>query len=211
MDIVTPQGAALVFFGIIICFMGYSLFRSMLPLWGFILFGILGLTGLPLVVQLQGTQLLIGQIVAFLVAGTIGALIATPLYYVVVFMTGALLGGLVGMVLGAYLSISGGTVSFRALTRLAEMSFPPTVDTPTQFVIMVILGLITGVFAISFQKFMISASTAFLGSAGVVSGLNATLLGAFARVENRSILIGITWLILGMIGLFVQYRMRDET
>jgi hypothetical protein len=210
-DIVTPQGAALVFFGIIICFMGYSLFRSMLPLWGFILFGILAITGLPFVVHLSGSQLLIAQIVTFLVAGLIGALIATPLYYVIVFLTGALLGGLVGMVLGAYLNISGGVISFRALTKLAEMNFPPPVDTPTQWLIMVILGLVTGIFAINFQKFMISASTAFLGSAGVVSGMNTILLGAFRSVENRSILIGITWLILGMIGMFVQYRMRDET
>jgi hypothetical protein len=39
-----PQGIILIVFGIIICFAGYSLFRSMLPLWGFILGGLIAIT-----------------------------------------------------------------------------------------------------------------------------------------------------------------------
>ncbi len=211
LEMITAQGAALVFFGIIICFMGYSLFKSMLPLWGFIIMGIVAVSLLPVVSDFSGTQLIIAQIVTFLVAGTIGALIATPLYYVIVFVTGAALGGLVGTVIGAYLNLSEGAVSFKALTQLAEMSFPPAVDTPAKFMIVAILALITGIFAINFQKFMISASTAFMGAAAVVSGLNTTLLDLFTGVQNRSILVGVVWVMLGMLGLFIQYRMRDET
>ena len=205
------QGAALVFFGIIICFMGYSLFKSMLPLWGFIIIGIVALTLLPLFVDLTGSQLLIAQIITFFVAGVVGALIATPLYYVIVFVTGATLGALVGTVVGAYVDLSGGAISFQALTELAELSFPPAVDTPGKFMIVAILALITGIFAIGFQKFMISASTAFLGATAVVSGMNTTLLGMFAGIANRSVLVGVVWMMIGMLGLFIQYRMRDET
>lgn len=211
MEVFTPQGAALVFFGIIICFMGYSLFRSMLALWGFILLGLVGVVAVPWVTDLTGTTLLIVQIVTFLVAGTIGALIATPLYYVIVFLSGAALGGLVGLVIGAYLNLSGGAVSFKALTQLAELSFPPPMETTSQFLIMVILGIITGVFAISFEKFMLIASTSFIGAAAAVSGMNTTLLGLFSGIQNRSVLIGIVWVMVGMVGMFVQYRMRDET
>lgn len=211
LEALSLQGATLVFFGIIICFMGYSLFRSMLPLWGFIIIGIVALTLLPMFVDLKGSQLLIAQIITFFVAGVIGALIATPLYYVIVFVTGATLGALVGTIVGAYIDLSGGAVSFKALTALAQLTFPPAVDTPGKFMIVALLALITGVFAIGFQKFMITASTAFLGATAVVSGMNTTLLRMFGGVENRSVLVGLVWVMIGLIGLFVQYRMRDET
>lgn len=211
LEALSLQGATLVFFGIIICFMGYSLFKSMLPLWGFIIIGIVALTLLPMFVDLKGSQLLIAQIITFFVAGVIGALIAAPLYYVIVFVTGATLGALVGTIVGAYLDLSGGAVSFKALTALAQLTFPPAVDTPGKFMIVAILALITGVFAIGFQKFMITASTAFLGATAVVSGMNTTLIRMFSGVENRSVLVGLVWLMIGLIGLFIQYRMRDET
>ncbi len=211
LEALSLQGASLVFFGIIICFMGYSLFKSMLPLWGFIIIGILALTLLPVFVDLKGSQLLIAQIITFFVAGVIGALIANPLYYVIVFVTGASLGALVGTVVGAYIDLSGGAVSFQALTALAELSFPPAVDTPGKFMIVAILALVTGVFAIGFQKFMITAATAFMGATAVVSGMNTTLLGLFTGIENRSVLVGLVWMFIGMLGLFIQYRMRDET
>jgi uncharacterized membrane protein HdeD (DUF308 family) len=91
------------------------------------------------------------------------------------------------------------------------MSFPPRIETATQVVFMVIFGLIIGGFSISFQKFMISASTAFLGAAGVVSGLTGPLLDMMRSNSSRGLWVMITWLVLGMVGLFIQFRMRDET
>ncbi len=176
---VTLLGAVLVVFGFMVCFMGYSIFRSMLPLWGFILGGLITFYLLPLAYKAPESQLLIVQIVSFVIGGVIGAFVATPLYYVTVFLSGAVLGGLIGLVFGSYLEVSGGEVSMRALTELAAMSFPPRVETAVQVVVMVIFGLVIGGFSISFQKFMISASTAFLGAAGIVSGLTGAILDVF--------------------------------
>jgi len=208
---ITPLGIVEVLFGILVCFMGYSIFRSMLPLWGFILGGFAVLFLAPLVVQVPPSQEILVQVVSFVIGGIIGALIATPLYYVTIFLSGAAMGALIGMVLGSYLQVSGGQVSIRALTELASMSFPPQVETATQVVFMVVFGLIIGGFSISFQKFMISASTAFLGAAAVVTGLNGPLLDVMRSNSSRGLWVMVTWLVLGMIGLFVQFRMRDET
>lgn len=165
----------------------------------------------PLVIRVPAAQQVVVQIVSFVVGGVIGAFIATPLYYVTIFVSGAAMGALVGLVFGSYLQISGGEVSMRALTELAAMSFPPKIDSSIQVVMMVVFGLVIGGFSISFQKFMISASTAFLGAAGVVSGLTGAILDVMRSNPGRGMWLMVVWLLLGMIGLFVQFRMRDET
>lgn len=208
---ITPIGIVLVVFGILVCFTGYGIFRSMLPLWGFILGGLLAFYLVPLAFKPPEAQLLIVQIATFIIGGIIGAFIAAPLYYVTIFLSGAALGGLIGLVFGSYLEISGGEVSMRALTELAAMPFPPRIESAVQVVVMVVFGLIIGGFSISFQKFMISASTAFLGAAGVVSGLTGAILDVFRTTPSRGLMLMVVWLALGMIGLFIQFRMRDET
>jgi hypothetical protein len=207
----TPQGMILVGFGLFICFMGYSMFRSMLPVWGFILGGLVALTyGGGLTQGIQASPLMI-QIGTFVVGGLIGALISAPLYYVSVFLTGASMGALIGIVLGAYISLSGGVVSVKALEALSSMSFPPAVDTTLQLVMAIILGIATGGFAIAFQKFMISASTALIGSAVLVAGLTNSAMDVLRSNPSRGIWLLVAWFLIGMAGLFVQYRMRDET
>jgi hypothetical protein len=205
------QGMILVVFGIFVCFMGYSMFRSMLPLWGFILGGLVALNfGGGLVSQIHANPLLV-QIGTFVVGGIIGALVSAPLYYVSVFLTGAAMGALVGIVFGAYLQMSGGTVSFAALGQLSNMAFPPAVTTGLQFLLLAIFGIITGGFAIAFQEFMISASTALIGAAVLVAGLDTTVLQTMQRSPERGIYLVVIWFVVGMLGLFIQYRMRDQT
>lgn len=205
------QGMILVVFGIFICFMGYSMFRSMLSLWGFILGGFVAINfGGGLTSQIDANPLII-QIGTFAVGGIIGALIASPMYYVSVFLTGAVMGALVGIVLGAYIQLSGGTVSFAALGQLSNMTFPPAVTTGLQFLLLAIFGIVTGGFAIAFQEFMISASTSLIGSAILVAGLRTTVLQGMQNSPERGIYLVVIWFVVGMLGLFVQYRMRDQT
>jgi hypothetical protein len=208
---ITPLGIVLVVFGILVCFSGYSIFQSMLPLWGFILGGFICIVFVPMAIKFPVGQETIYQVVAFFVGGVIGALLARPLYYVTIFLSGAAGGALIGMVIGAYLSVSNGQVSVRALTELANMAFPPRIETAIQVVLMVAFGVIIGGFSISFQKFMISVSTALLGAAAVVSGLTGAILDALRTNPTRGFTVFIIWLVLGMIGLFIQFRMRDET
>lgn len=205
------QGMILVVFGIFVCFMGYSMFKSMLPLWGFVLGGLVAINfGGSLTSQFAMDPLIV-QIGTFVVGGVIGALIASPLYYVAVFLTGAALGGLVGLVVGAYIQISGGTISFAALGQLANMSFPPALNTGTQFLLLIVLGIVTGGFAIAFQEFMITASTSLIGSAVLVAGLDTTVLRGMQNSPERGVYMVVIWFAVGMLGLFIQYRMRDQT
>ena len=206
-----PQGIVLVIFGIFICFMGYSMFKSMMPVWGFILGGLVALNfGSAITQGIQGNPMVI-QVGTFIAGGILGALISLPLYYVSVFLSGAVMGALMGIVIGAYIDMSGGTVSIRAIEALSSMSFPPPVTTTLQLLLLIVLGIVTGGVAIAFQKFMISASTAFLGSAVMVSGMNASALDILRTNPSKGIWMLVVWIVVGLIGLFVQYRMRDET
>jgi hypothetical protein len=206
-----PQGIILILFGIFICFAGYGLFRSMLPLWGFILGGLITITVGGGLAALIPVDPFVAQIGLFILGGIVGALISAPLYYVAVFATGAALGGLMGIVFGAYLEISGGAVSVKALSTLSALAFPPPVNSSLQFVFMVLFALITGGFAISFQKFMITASTAFIGAAAFVSGLNNSAFALMRDNPSKGIWIVAVWFLMSLLGLFIQYRMRDET
>ncbi len=163
---ITPIGMISIVVGIIVCFSGYSMFRSMLPLWGFILGGAAAMYLAPLVIKVPEAQRLWLDIGSFVVGGVLGAVLASPLYYVTIFASGAAMGALSGMVFGAYLQISGGEISVRALRQLAGMTFPPRIETAVQVFLMVALGLIIGAAALSFQKFMITVLDRFPGFGG---------------------------------------------
>jgi hypothetical protein len=206
----TPQGMMLVLVGAVACFMGYSMFRSMLPLWGFILGGWIAMTIAPIFIEVPASQQLILFIASFAIGGVIGALISTPLYYVIIFLSGAALGALIGIVVGSFLEI-GGMTSFRDLDTLrnVNLSFPPEVNSITQLVLIVIIGGALGFAALNFQQFMITASSAFLGAAALVSGLSAVITNSFPNVSgNLMLLLG--WLILGMVGIFIQFRVLGD-
>lgn len=202
------QDLVLVVLGILLCFAGYSLFRSMLPLWGFLIGGWIVYTLLPVFFPLQAGQMLY-QIIAFAVGGVIGAIISMPLYYVIIFLSGGALGMLFGILVGALIEV-GGISSVPQLTTFTTMSFPPMPQTALQFILMMVFGLIMGGLAIGFQKFMICASSGFLGAAAIMSGLTGTVLLATTTDMSRSAVMLTGWLILGMLGVLLQFRMMGE-
>lgn len=202
------QDLVLVVLGILLCFAGYSLFRSMLPLWGFLIGGWIVYTLLPVFFPLQAGQMLY-QIIAFAAGGVIGAIISMPLYYVIIFLSGGALGMLFGILVGALIEV-GGISSVPQLTTFTTMSFPPMPQTALQFILMMVFGLIMGGLAIGFQKFMICASSGFLGAAAIMSGLTGTVLLATTTDMSRSAVMLTGWLILGMLGVLLQFRMMGE-
>jgi hypothetical protein len=206
----TPQGMMLVLVGAVACFMGYSMFRSMLPLWGFILGGWIAMTIAPNFIEVPASQQLILFIASFAIGGVIGALISTPLYYVIIFLSGAALGALIGIVVGSLLEF-GGIASFRDLDTLrnVNLSFPPEVNSITQLVLIVIIGGALGFAALNFQQFMITASSAFLGAAALVSGLSVVITNSFPNVSG-SLMLLLSWLVLGMVGIFIQFRVLGD-
>ena len=202
------QSIAYVAFGVIACFSGYSMFRTLLPLWGFLIIGWIALSVVPMFIQLPGTQSYIVRIAAFVVGGVIGAVIATPLYHVMIFISGAALGALMGNIIGALIAL-GGLDSMTKLDAFTSMSFPPQTTSPVQFVIMVILGAILGAVALSFQKFMVTASSAFIGAAALVGALSGVIVGGLVT-DSPGVVVIMAWFFVGFIGLFVQYRFAED-
>lgn len=206
----TGQGMFYIAFGIAACLAGYSMFRSMIPLWGFMIGGWIAFIMLPSVVSGPQSGQVLYQIGAFIIGGAIGAVLAYPLYYVIVFLSGGALGMLMGILVGALIDV-GGISSIRQLNEFAGMTFPPTPQTGTQFVMMVIFGLILGGLAIGFQKFMIIASSSFLGSAAIITGLVGPITQIASSGSGKGAIMLIGFLILGFIGVFIQFRTMDET
>lgn len=206
---ISAQDAVLIVVGIIATFMGYSVFRSMMPLWGFILGGWLTFILLPTILGPARAGDLLIQLVAVIVGGAIGALLAIPLYFVIIFLSGAALGMLIGVLAGALVDV-GGPSSVQAVRTFMSMSFPPMPQSATQWVLMLIFGLIMGGVGIAFQKFMICASSSFVGAAALVTGLGGSIATFTATDMSKAAVMMVGFLILGMVGLFVQFRMMDE-
>jgi hypothetical protein len=113
------------------------------------------------------------------------------IYFVGVFLIGAILGGVLGIM----------------LYTAAGSSPEPAV--------LVILAVIGGIIALVLQKFMIIVSTAFGGAWGVVAGIAYFTTGVidptgFDRLARSGgahlFVIVLCWLVLGIVGVIVQYR-----
>jgi hypothetical protein len=206
---ITPTAAVMIVFGVIALIGGYSLFRSMLPLWGFLLGGWLAFTFLPIVIHTPQAKTTLFQAIAFIGGGIIGAAIAIPLYFVIVFLSGAALGGLAGVMIGALVDV-GGVSSVRQIMTFTQMAFPPIPQTSTQFVLMAIFGLLLGAAAINFQKFMVIASSSFIGSAALASGLIGPITQIGSSDMNRAATMLTTWLLLGILGMIIQFRWTGD-
>lgn len=206
---ITGQDVFLIAFGTLVCFSGYSMFRGLLPAWGFVLGGWIAYTLLPAIVGAGRASTLIVQLIGIGIGALIGAAIAIPLYFVIIFLSGAALGMLFGVMFGALIDM-GGITSVSHLTTFINLTFPPAPQSGMQFLMMGIGGLILGATAINFQKFMICASSAFIGAAAIVTGLGGSLTALSATDMGRSAIMITGWLILGMIGMFVQFRSMGE-
>jgi hypothetical protein len=199
------QEIGLFVFGLVLCFMGYSIFRGILPLWGFLIFGWIGYTLLPTYLPSEAGNLM-AQASAFVIAGIIGAIIARPLYFVTIFLTGAVFGALLGVMVGSFIEV-GGIMSLAQLERFVNMSFPPNPTSTIQYALMFVAALIVGALAISFQKNLIILSSAYLGSAAIVSGLSSILAGYATGGASRGAIMLLAWLVIGTIGMFAQNLM----
>jgi len=194
--------------GLIVCFAGYSMFREMLPVWGFFLGGWITFTLMPGLLPELGGQMVF-RIAAFVVGGLIGSILSRPLYILAVFAAGGALGMLFGVMIGNVIEV-GGFFTPHQISTLLRTSFPPFPRTGIQFLCMALGGLVMGGVTISFQKFMIISSSAFVGAAAVISGLTGTLLTVTPNIVGRGALVLIGWLILGVIGLVIQTHLTGD-
>ena len=176
-------------FGVLFCFYGYRMFDVILAVLGFTVFGILVGT---LVFQVTGHKVV--AVTAGVVGGILGAFFLILLYFIGVFLLGAVFGILLAAL------ISGGTVPY-----------------------MLLLGaVIGGIFAVICQRFFIIVATSFLGGWGIVSGIFHFIGGKLdARVFFHGLeklqLQGVefyyvlaSWVLLGVAGVIVQFKLTGR-
>jgi hypothetical protein len=178
-----------VVWGLAMCFAGYRLFKFMLGVTGFFVFGAIGALVLGVMIGSAEVGILLG-----LVCAVLGAFLMVKLYQLGVFLTGAMAGSIVGAILS---SASSGEVVWG---------------------IVIFCGLVAGVLAVIFQKLVIVLSTAFEGSWTAISGIaffvglgiSPIAFGHSALAAGGALLVLLGWLALGIIGSVVQYKTTKQ-
>jgi hypothetical protein len=177
--------------GVISCFWGYRLFRVILGIIGFIMGGFLagsfafGLSGGSVVVT----------VIASIVGAIVGGLLVSVVYYIGVFLLGALGGWMLG---GIVAGMSGQA---------------------TALVAGIVLAVLGGILALVFQRIIIIAATACVGSWNVISALYVLSTGTLysplvfwrpGRLLHlsgaRFFFVLAIWLVLSLAGIVFQIR-----
>jgi len=183
--------------GALYCFFGYRIFKILLGILGFI-------SGASLAAWIAfdifGREQAV-LIVAGLVGGIIGAVLMVVLYFVGIFLLGAWLGSLLGVLL------TGGGESL------------------VETVIILTLAVMGGIVAVFFQKLMVIISTSLSGSWIIVSGVFHFVEGDFGPIRSfqyhpsprvlrpmdmRGYIMLLCWVLLGIAGMVVQYKITRE-
>lgn len=185
-----PTGVLLVLVGLVACFAGYRFFRIVLTVYGFVLGALFAST----LVHTTDTGLLL---VALGVGGVLGAAVLWFGYFVGV----ALAGGAFGAV----------------VARLAWVAIKGTEPS----ILLVAAGaVIAGAVAVALQRHFVILATAFVGAETAIAGIMAFLTKrgdgrpgfddvwvghlSFPAPGRRWTFLG--WVVLGLIGAFVQFR-----
>ena len=184
-----------VLFGILSCFWGYRAFRVVL--------GVIGFAGGAYLGASAGIYFTGGLGVVAVITGIIGGLIGGALvsivYYVGIFVLGAL----------------GGWVVYTMIAGAA--GYGP------HLILLIFLALVGGILALFFQKFLIIVSTAFIGSWFIVSGGFSMLGSDFGPVDlfieplrlvrpvgGINTIVVISWVALGIIGSIFQFAFSER-
>lgn len=184
--------------GVVYCFFGYRIFKVILGILGFVSGAYMAAA---IAFSLLGREQAVLVILAGLAGGVIGAVLVVTFYFIGIFLLGAWLGGLLGILL------TGGGES--------------TVAT----VIILVLALIGGIVALMLQKLMIVISTALSGAWAIVSGVFRFLgngrgairpfqyypdLRALRSMDAWGYVMLLCWVLIGIAGMVVQYRITRE-
>lgn len=190
-----PAAILLVIGGLVACFAGYRVFRTVLGIYGFIF-------GAFVATSAMGTSDTAWLVGAALIGGIVGALIFIAAYFIGVALIGAGLAAIaVNVVWG---QLAGGD--------------PPALA--------IIIAAVAGALAsLSLQRYVIVVGTAFGGAwtllvGGLAIAGNGAAQAAASSATERpdvwvlypmnpapgEIWVPIAWIVLGLIGVFVQLR-----
>ncbi len=173
--------------GLIACFAGYRLFRFVLVLLGFVLGAVLA--GGLFYTFVEPSNAL--ALIAGILGGALGAFLLGFFYFVGIFIAGAGLGALVG------------------LMAAANFGWQRTL-------VVLIAAVVCGVLALAMQRLLIVISTAFVGAWAVLAAV-AVLAGLAVPNEilrnppvywssPSATFLLVAWVLLGGMGIAAQYR-----
>ena len=181
--------------GIAFCFAGYRFFRFLIAIWGF-------LTGFLLTIQAfsmsSGGHLLL-SVVVLIIAVIVGLVLAALAYYLYVAAV-VILGASVGFSIGTGLVAAVGYGSHGALALLVGI------------ICAIVLAILT--LTLNLTRLLIIIGTALGGASAIVAGvllllgrirLDALSAGMVGAIVRGSTLLGVVWLILAVVGIFVQW------
>ncbi len=182
-------------FGILSCFWGYRAFKVVLGIIGFAVGAYLGAGAGAFFTGGFG----IIAVITGLIGGLIGAALVSVVYYLGIFVLGALGGWVI------YTMVAG------------AVGYGP------HLILLILLALIGGVLALFFQKFLIIVSTAFIGSWCIVSG-GFSMLGSdfglfdlfrapvrlLRPVGGLNTIVVISWVALGILGAIFQFSFSER-
>lgn len=187
--------------GVILTFYGASIFRSMPPVGGFILGGLLGITFGSALIPVQNYTGIIPFIV-FIGSGLVGAILAIPLQIVILVLSGSVLGAIFGFVVGFLVQQQG-------IPRLViEGAFSIRGVTDLQVWTMAIFAVVFGLLSVQYEEFMYFASTGFIGSLMTTIALSGLGAGTSALLRN-SIFLFFFFITLGLLGIIWQNYQTD--
>jgi hypothetical protein len=187
--------------GVTLAFTGVNIFRSMPPLGGFILAGLVGLLIGEVAIPASSFTGWMPYLV-FVGSGLVGALLAIPLQIVIVVLAGSALGAVFGFIIGFVFQNQG----FPGM--ILSGSFTVGGITNLQVWLMLILAMVFGVLSIQFEDFMFFASTGFIGSfvsTAAIAGLGA---GSYALLRN-SLFLFFLFITLGLLATIIQNYFTD--
>lgn len=186
--------------GIANCFFGYRIFRVLLGIIGFVA-GAAG--GLAIVQALIAERVittsgpLLYQILGVLIGGALGAVLLIFVYFIGIFLLGALMGLLIG------------TYAAQALSAGDDVTL----------IAGIVLALVGGVLALIIQRVIIIIATSISGAYSIVWGLallvsprTATrmLSGQAEMVESAPVLLLVGWVVLAIAGMVVQFAVTGK-
>jgi hypothetical protein len=187
--------------GVILAFSGASIFRSMPPVGGFLLGGLLGITLGAVFVPAQSYTGYLPWLI-FIGSGLVGAILAIPLQIVIVVLSGSVMGAIFGFVAGFLIQQQG-------IPRLVvEGVFSIQGATNLQVWVMVIFAIAFALISIPYEHFMFSASTGFIGSLMITIALSALGAGTYALLRD-SIFLFFFFITVGLLGTIWQNYQAD--
>jgi len=183
--------------GVAICVAGINLIHDQPLLGGLILGGSLGFYLFSYFVVPPAGLGTWFPLIGFVVGGVIGAIIARPLYMVILVLTSSMLGALVGLAISYVLQLGGSP------QRWKQLSISINLNDPLQVWLMIIFALALGVLSLPFEEFMTMLSTGFVGGAMFVSSL-VILFAPTVTLLNNPVFVVFLWFAVGMGGLAWQ-------